>query len=337
MARPRISLIYTGGTIGMVRGTDGALRPPADASGLLQQLDPAGELEAIADISFHQLMSKDSSNIGPDDWVLIAGETRTHILRGEFDAVIVLHGTDTLAYTAAALSLAFGDSLDRPIILTGAMTAAGEARSDAAANLKTAVEAAVTGAPVVAVAFAGKVFHGARVEKLHASRHDAFGSPGGPLNLKVITRRHDPNVFAGRFSSGVIHIKATPGLKPHVFLDVISEGGANAFLLEGFGAGNLPDEADFSYVEFIRAATEAHVPCVLANPFGSAVKPEYGPAVSAIAAGAIPGPAMTHTALIVKLMWLLGAASRANLFGKARIAFVRERLGLDRAGEILPG
>lgn len=178
--KPRVLLIYTGGTIGMVRdGESGALRP-FDFENILNNLPEARSIHCMLDTyAFPRLL--DSSNITPANWVEIAGVVKDHY--EAYDGFVVLHGTDTMAYTASALSFMFS-GLSKPVIFTGSQLPIGHLRTDAKENLITSIElASLTGedgSPVikeVCLYFQHELYRGNRCTKINAEQFNAFASP----------------------------------------------------------------------------------------------------------------------------------------------------------------
>ena len=179
----KLLILYTGGTIGMVAQRDGSL-VPFHAEALRANVPDLSRLQAEVDCrSLGQ--PKDSSDLGPDDWRAMADALWA--ARDEYDGFVVLHGTDTMAYSASALSFMLGGSFGKPVVLTGSQVPLGVLRSDGRDNLLTALEIAMLrdgqGAPLlreVTVFFENRLFRGNRVYKNSARQFDAFLSPNYP-------------------------------------------------------------------------------------------------------------------------------------------------------------
>jgi L-asparaginase/Glu-tRNA(Gln) amidotransferase subunit D len=170
--KPRICLIYTGGTIGMIKDGD-TLRPPDHAEDFLRL---APELDHIASIKFVALMNKDSSNMNPADWTLIANAVYERRNDG-YDGFVIAHGTDTMHFSASAVALALGNQLSFPVVFTGAQTIPEVPHGDARVNLLRACKVATTDIAEVVIAFGEYVFRGCRAQKKDERRFDAFESP----------------------------------------------------------------------------------------------------------------------------------------------------------------
>ena len=171
-----ILLIYTGGTIGMIKGDDGSLKP-FDFEKLTAEVPELNnfdtELNAIA---FKKPI--DSSNINPKTWLYLANIIGNHYQ--QYDGFVLLHGSDTMAYTASALSFLLED-LSKPVILTGSQLPIGIRRTDAKENLITAIEIAASGnTPEVCIYFEYKLLRGNRTVKINAEHFEAFDSPNFP-------------------------------------------------------------------------------------------------------------------------------------------------------------
>ena len=231
-----------------------------------------------------------------------------------------------MAYTAAALALAFGPGLDRPIILTGAERPPDERNSDAGDNLANAVRAAVAaarqGIAEVMIAFHRRVLRGICARKRSAARVDAFASPSvlplakigdGPIEFRPHARRRGTaDDASGRpiraaFAEGVVHLCVSPGLTPDALRRWLVSGSVRALVLQAFGAGNIPG-GDQAIGPVIREAVYGHgIPVVLASPYdGERTRVAYATGLAAIRAGALAGGNRTPEAIAVKLAWLLG-------------------------------
>ena len=175
----KICLIYTGGTIGMIREntSDGMiLKPPENPESFLQRLKVEEELNEIAEVKFIPLMNKDSTDMVPADWTKMAITIYENINKG-FHGFVVAHGTDTMHFSSSALAFAFGQNLNCPIVFTGAQTTADVPHGDAKVNLIRAIKVACEDIAEVVVAFGGYVFRGCRVQKKDERQFDAFHSP----------------------------------------------------------------------------------------------------------------------------------------------------------------
>ena len=217
------------------------LRPDTYAQQIVSRVP---ELAELAEIETRILCNLDSSDLGPDEWSALAGEVAS--ARAAHDGVVIIHGTDTMAYTAAALSYALG-GLDRPVVLTGSQRPLGEIRTDARRNLVDAVDLATREIPEVGICFDGRLLRGNRTTKGDAWSYGAFASPGcaplARLGLDVEIGAHvrrPVRQFAAdaRFDPRVVVFWVVPGLEPAA-LQRVAEG-ARGVVLAAFGVGNVP-------------------------------------------------------------------------------------------------
>lgn len=314
----QIHITYTGGTIGMV-STQNGLAPGADLRGWLDHVI-AGTQLISEQVSFTQLGPLiDSSNATPENWQAIIDDLRAN--RNKADAFIVLHGTDTMAYTAAALSYALSD-FGKPVILTGSQLPIGRIESDATANVTGALNAALSMRAVgVFVFFGHHLFLGSRVTKRSSWAFEGFDSPAAPPAARTGApwrwypvqadgqgwanpkpyRRHDVAV-----------IDMVPGItakRVAALLDPLPE----AVLVRGYGVGNLPaDEPGLT--DIFARAIEAGVPVAVGSQCTQAVvllgRYETGDAIAK--AGAVGTADMTLEAAYAKIVFLLSQGLRGK-------------------------
>lgn len=320
--RKKICLIYTGGTIGMVKvqqNGQNVLRPPENPEEFLQHLKVEEEVKAIAELDFVHVMNKDSTNVVPADWTIMAKAVYERLNQG-YDGFVIAHGTDTMHFSASALAFAFGDKLPMPIVFTGAQTTPEVSHGDARINLLRAIKVACENLAEVVVVFGDYVFRGCRVQKKDEKRFDAFESPAEfpigyiteeiVLNREVIRKRPKglttPD-FQPEFADGIVQFSLIPGMKPATLLPILESNDCRGVVLQSFGAGNVPNEGEYSFESFIRRATELYKPVVIASQFpaNSTLASHYAPGVAAVQAGAIPTGNMTNAAATVKFRWVL--------------------------------
>ncbi len=329
---PRILLVHTGGTLGMAWASrPGPLEPGAWQHDVLRHVP---HLAAAADIDLHVLMNEDSSDLTPAHWETVAEFLVTRL--PHYQGAVVVHGTDTLAYTASALSFML-EGLDRPVVLTGAQRPIAEVRTDARGNLVHSVLIASQPIPEVVVWFGSRLFRGNRVSKIRIESYDAFESPGCPVLAEAgveLTvhgdRVRSPSAGPLRavtgFETAVLPLSLFPGAPASLLLSAL-KGGVKGVVLFGFGAGNIPS-GERSWMEAIATCTQAGVPVVLSSQCaeGRVDLGAYRGGVAAREAGAIPSGAMTGEAAVVKLMWLL---ARCDSLSELRQRFVADRCGED--------
>ena len=315
MTKPTIALIYTGGTIGMVRDQNGTLRPAEMPNDFLAI---APEIQSMAKIDFIPLLNKDSTNIHPSDWTTIAQADHQRLDDG-YSGIVIAHGTDTLHYTASALAFALGPELNLPVVLTGAQTAADIIHGDARTNLSRSIKAAHSELAEVVICFGDVLLRGCRAVKTDPQRFNAFASPAHPplaeiteqLVIHPTARRRKEAVSMIHcrpgFASGILTIALTPGLEPELILPLLNSDCCRAIIIQSFGAGNVPDEQPYSLIGFIEQAVALRKPVIITSPFpaSSTTDSHYAPGIAALEAGAIATGNMTAAAAVVKLRWLL--------------------------------
>ena len=325
---PKILLLHTGGTLGMEGGHPSVLRPAAFFRTLKAR---APELFELADIELELFSNIDSSEMQPELWSRLAAHLHRRL--PEFDGAVVTHGTDTLEYTASALSFML-PGLRKAVVLTGSQRPLGEIRSDARLNLIDAVIAALRGPKEVTVCFDSHLFRGNRVRKVKVSEYDAFESPNCPLlGVLGVDARFERGIAPrGRFAlrdrldPRVFLLKVFPGLDPSLAMSLLPE--LHGLVVEAYGSGNFPVDPRLgrSLRPLFARARERRIPVVVVSQaFRNGVDLTlYEAGAAAASEGAISGGDMTPSAAVVKLMQAL--AYEAGLRGVAR-AFRRAFAG----------
>jgi L-asparaginase len=327
----RLLLLHTGGTVGMRPGKGGALLPAGFARALKTSLPELGQL---AQVELELFANLDSSDLSPEHWARLAA--RLHQRLPSFDGAVVTHGTDTMAYTASALSFML-PGLPRPVVLTGAQRPLGEVRSDARLNLVDAFTAALQGPPEVMVCFDSKLFRGNRTTKVKVDEYDAFESPNHPLlgtlgvhiHLRQERSRRRAFMLRERLSPRVFLLKLFPGIDPAVCLGLLPN--VEGLVVEAFGAGNFPLGASGrSLLPIFEEARARQIPVVLTSQaHRNGVDLDlYEAGSRARALGALSAADMTTEACVVKLMHALA-------YGRT-IEGVRKIFERDLAGERTP-
>ncbi|MFB6373000.1 MAG: asparaginase [Bradymonadaceae bacterium] len=302
----RVLLIHTGGTLGM---TGTPLEPGAYADAIAQRLP---ELNELAELDTRIPFNLDSSDVGPAHWTELAeliAETRE-----TYDGFVVVHGTDTMAYTASALSFALR-GLDCPVVLTGAQRPLAALRTDARRNLADAVETATCDVPEVAICFDGLLLRGVRATKTNVRDYRAFESPGcEPLaRLGVDIEfgdhiRRPTGTFAAdsRFDSRVYVVHAHPGLEPSVLEAMLeADDRPRGFVLAAFGVGTIPTETR-PLAPVVAEATDRGLDVLVVTQSSGKVDLDlYENSIALRETGAISGGEMGIEAAVTKLMHAL--------------------------------
>lgn len=317
----RIHVIYTGGTIGMV-STDVGLAPGFDIEGRLAGLDGA----ASAEMSFSALDPLiDSSNATPESWQAIIDELWAR--RSTADAFLVLHGTDTMAYTAAALSYALGE-FDKPVVLTGSQIPAQRSGSDAASNVNGALAALQEGpAFPVSLYFGGKLLPGTRVTKISAWALDAYSAPNG-----VASCVSEQSGAQGWKESQPydIHDVAVITLTPGITVDRVRSMLSplpEAVIVRAYGVGNMPSH-NSELIDVFAQAIKDGVPVIVSSQCqqASVRLSEYEAGNALARAGAVGAGDMLFEALYAKVLFLLSQGIQGSKLA--------QRIGQPIAGEI---
>jgi L-asparaginase len=331
----RLLLVHTGGTLMMHGGDSAPLAPDVYTRDLVGELPV---LRKIAEIETRILYNLDSSDFQPHHWVHIA-ETLHRAFYSEgprYDGAVIIHGTDTMAFTASALAFLL-PGLDRPILLTGSQAPLLSVRTDARRNLVDACHLATMPIPEVAIAFDSQLLRGCRSKKLDTWGMSAFGSPScaplAQLGIGVeiaphVLRPRPPEPFDPRIDPRVFLLRTFPGLDPSVLFAILGQG-VRGLVIEAFGAGNVP-RLENSLIPAIEAAAEKRVPVVIVSqsPRGSVDLGRYEGGAAAARAGAISAGDMTSEAALTKLMITLGRVSGASdLIEGVRAAFSNGALG----------
>ena len=321
----KLLLLYTGGTIGMVQDQKGIL-VPFDFNNITENVPELSRLDyQVVVISFDPIL--DSSNMNMDTWIEMASiiEKNYH----DYDGFVNLHGSDTMAYTASALSFML-ENLAKPVILTGSQLPIGEIRTDAKENLITALEIAAAkdeqGQAIVnevCIYFDYKLFRGNRSKKTEANKFEAFSSPNFPIlaeagvhinfNSEVLMPRSEAAfVVHKKLKNPISLLKIFPGISPAYVQAVISAEGVKAIILEGFGAGNTCTDAWF-VASLQQAVASGILILEITQCMGGNVEiGRYETSKHLANMGVVGGLDLTFEAAITKLMFLFGQELSIN-------------------------
>ena len=311
--KKRVLIIYTGGTIGMKKTGKGY----APVSGFLgEAISAIGDMKsdsAPAWDLYEMSPLLDSSDITVKEWNKIAKVIFDNY--DSYDGFVVLHGTDTMAYTASALSFIL-DGLDKPVVLTGSQIPLSEIRSDGRDNLVTSLLIAADGvAREVCLYFSGKLLRGNRAVKMSADHLVAFDSPNYPslaevgitvkYNYSALGKRHEGKLKMQPFSNVPIGVlKVFPGIQFGLFESIMTEK-LSGIVLETFGAGNIPSESGALIPIISRAFESGSVVTVCSQcPAGTVTLGAYEASSALKTAGAVSGSDMTTEAAVAKLYYL---------------------------------
>ncbi len=324
----KILLIYTGGTIGMVKDYESGTLKPFNFNKLLKNIPELNQLGCSIDtVSFAKPI--DSSNMNPSHWVEIANIIEAHYQ--SHDGFVVLHGSDTMSYTASALGYML-ENLAKPVIFTGSQLPIGDLRTDAKENLITAIQIAALrekGNAVireVGLYFEYKLYRANRTTKINAEHFKAFQSMNFPplaesgVHLKVygenlLVKKHRKKLVVHKtLDDNVAILKLFPGLNESLLVSVLGTPNLKALILETYGAGNAPTETWL--LKHLKKAIHngLHIVNVTQCSGGGVTMGQYETSEGLKKMQIINGKDITTEAAVTKLMYLLGSGVSNKLF-----------------------
>lgn len=330
--KPNILLIYTGGTIGMVKDYKSGALKAFDFSQILKKIPELQHLNCkITSVTFDKPI--DSSNMNTEYYIQIAEIIATNYQK--FEGFVVLTGSDTMSYVSSAISFMF-ENLAKPVIFTGSQLPIGDLRTDAKENLITSIEIALAkkknGNPVISevcLYFEYKLYRANRTTKINAEQFEAFTSlnypPLAESGVHLTFNEHlllptsssnDQLIFRKKLNSNVMILKLFPGISTDVIKSVINIPNLKGIVLETYGAGNAPTDKDF--VKLLQEAINKDVQIVNVTQCagGSVIMGHYETSTQLKKIGVVDGKDITTESAIAKMMYLLGLNLKGEEFKK---------------------
>ncbi len=336
----KLQLIYTGGTIGMMQDAKSGTLKPFNFKHLTKQVPELNRFELdLHSVSFKKPI--DSSNMHPRIWVELAETIEKNY--NKYDGFVILHGSDTMSYTASALSFML-ENLSKPVILTGSQLPIGIIRTDGKENLITAIEIASaknkSGKPLVpevAIYFEYELYRGNRTLKYNSEHFDAFKSPNYPVlaeagvhinyNFSAIANSSNKKLTVHKqLDNDILVLNLFPGISKKITQSMLNTPGIKAIVLHSFGAGNAP--TDEWFIDLLKKEIDKGV--IIYNVTqcleGRVIQGKYQTSVQLQKIGVVSGEDITLEAAVTKLMFLLGQ--------KLPLQKTKNLLGINLRGEI---
>ena len=324
----KILILATGGTISSIKNENGLV--PENKKEILKYIN---QDEFDFELTIKDILLLDSSNIQPEEWKLIATEVFSHI--DEYDAIIITHGTDTIAYTSSMLSFMLQNP-NIPIIFTGSQLPISHPLTDAISNLKTAFTMALSNLNGIFLAFDRKIYLGCRAVKVRTSGFNAFesinydciayiDSKGLNINYHLLPQKNNylPSLNIS-INTDVFLLKLTPTTPPKI-IDSLIKLGIRGLIIEAFGIGGI-QHIRRDFVKFIEEAINNNITVVMCSQclYEKADFTVYEVGMKVLQKGIIEALDMTSEACVTKLMWALGQSNNPN---KIRSIFFKNIAG----------
>jgi len=326
MARAKIAILYVGGSIGMVMNQKTGRIEPMESLEMIHRAIP--EMQREVSLEFFSIANVGSSEVTPEHWVEIVEKIRA--LYERFEGFVVVHGTNTMSYTAAALAFAL-QNLSKPVILTGAILPLNDIAGDGRMNLIYAIRAAQLDIAEVCVVLGPKVLRGVRAKKVDESLLQTFDSPRFPVlaDFSNTVRLHPWRTVRRKraleceptFDPNVIVVTLTPGI-PDAYLDSVLQAKPHGIVLRAFGPGMLSEKL-FPWLQKVK---KAGIPVLIVSQTlrGAIDLHRYRKQLTFEELGFMSGKNMNFECAVVKLMWAL---TQAKTPGRLREVMERSVVG----------
>jgi len=326
MSKPKVLIIYTGGTIGMIRDEKKGTLKPFRLERVVKSIPSILQLGIeIHSIELEEII--DSSNVTPKVWIELAGIIERYYEK--FDGFVILHGSDTMAFSASALSFLL-ENLGKPVIFTGSQLPIGLPRTDARENLITALTIAAMRneegqslIPEVCIYFEDQLYRGNRTYKFNSENFDAFVSRNYPIlaeagvririfEERLLIQSNKDFIVHKTMNPNVAVLKLFPGITITPFPKLFSDSGIEAVILETYGSGNGPMREDFLSAIKEMIDNELIIINITQCQEGKVEMGKYETSEKLLTLGVLSGADLTFESAITKAMFVLGATDNLN-------------------------